>query len=89
MLKLSIATLGIGLVGYALSPQADDRAMNLRRVECSTLTIFAPAERLTDEELCRAHGGLAKAGAAPSESGLVILVRNRPAGGFEGLGDIR
>ncbi len=73
------------VAGFGLITIAEERRPDLRRVNCVELTVFAPLRGLSDEELCRSYGGLAAAGAAPADAGLVILVRNLPMGGAAGL----
>jgi hypothetical protein len=74
-------TLSIGLSGFAGS----ETDAGLRRISCANLMVFAPANGVSDADVCRAHGGVASAGAQDASSALVILVRNRPAGGDTGL----
>ena len=73
-------TLCIGLSGFAGETDA-----GLRRISCANLMVFAPANGVSDADVCRSHGGVASAGAQDASSALVILVRNRPAGGDAGL----
>lgn len=86
----TVSTLALTVAGlaYALSghPTKDH---DLRRVECQTLTMFTPSKVKSAEDLCEAYGGVASEDAAPSAQGLVILVRNRPVGGFEGQHAVR
>lgn len=68
-----------------LSGFADETDAGLRRVACTDLMVFAPANGVSESDLCRAHGGVALAGSTEADAALVILVRNRPAGGDQGL----
>jgi hypothetical protein len=84
LLKItSVAALAI--FGFAIIGSAEDGAATLRKVNCATLTVFAPVKGASADDLCRAHGGLAVKGDAPANSGLVILVRNQPMGDSAGL----
>ncbi|WP_209015752.1 hypothetical protein [Roseibium sp. RKSG952] len=74
----AVVTIGTVFLAASLMPEATDH----RRVNCSKLTVFAPQNGKSEEELCKSHGGLALSGSAPAEQGLVILVRNLPMGGF-------
>jgi predicted small lipoprotein YifL len=83
-IALSAAVAGFGLLGPLDKPGSD-----LRRVECSKITIFAPQGGKSDEDLCKSYGGLAAAPGQETVEGLVILVRNQPMGGFDGHGSVR
>ena len=85
------AAAALALVGQGLVPdllQGTDRA-DLMRTDCARITVFAPSSPKTAEDLCRPYGGLALKNAAPSDEGLVILVRNQPMGGFKANTEIR
>ena len=77
-------TLAVGLSGFAGETDA-----GLRRISCANLMVFAPANGVSEADVCRAHGGIATADAQAATSALVILVRNRPAGGDSGLTSFR
>lgn len=90
MKKIALAASALALVGVTYTIVTPAQSPNeLRRVDCSKLTVFAPVRGQSPEQLCRGHGGLAKIGMAPNEEGMVILVRNQPVGGFEGKSTIR
>ncbi len=93
MNKFAIATtsaFALALAGFGIvvsgGPGTDSE---LRRVDCQAITMFTPAQRKSAEELCANYGGVAETGAEPSKSGLVILVRNQPMGGFLGEKTVR
>ncbi|WP_422038044.1 antitermination protein [Roseibium sp.] len=93
MNKFAIATTStfvIALAGFGLvlsdSPSTD---RELRRVDCQAITMFTPAQNKSPEDLCANYGGVAETGTEPSKSGLVILVRNQPMGGFAGGNTVR
>lgn len=88
IIALTAATVAVGgmLYGAASGQPADT---DLRRVDCSDVTIFAPKSKSTEAEICRSHGGLAMKNAVPTKQGLVILVRNQPMGGFHGQKAVR
>ncbi|MBD8890359.1 antitermination protein [Roseibium litorale] len=86
------AAAAIALVGQGLVPGLLDRPAgggDLTRTDCARITVFAPSGPKTAEDLCRPYGGLALKNAAPSDEGLVILVRNQPMGGFRANTEIR
>ncbi|MEM8702859.1 MAG: antitermination protein [Pseudomonadota bacterium] len=80
-----IALAGLGIV-LSDSPATDSE---LRRVDCQAITMFTPAQNKSAEDLCANYGGVAETGTKPSKSGLVILVRNQPMGGFAGENTVR
>lgn len=81
----TIVVLALTALGLTMSlPASPTEDSNLRRVECRTLTMFTPSRKRSAESLCKNYGGVALKDAQPSKKGLIILVRNRPAGGFEG-----
>lgn len=76
------ALVALGVAAVAL---AGEQAKGLREVNCARLTVFAPRNGLTSEDLCRDHGGLAKSASTVETPALVILVRNQPVGNANGL----
>ncbi|MHC5652910.1 antitermination protein [Stappia sp.] len=82
--KLAVTGIALSLV-LGLGSMAQESDAGLRRISCVKLMVFAPANGISDADTCRAHGGLAEAGAAAAPAALVILVRNRPAGSDRGL----
>lgn len=91
MLKMILAGGVVAFSGlvYLASTVPQQAAADLHRVDCADLTIFALKNKSSDADICRSYGGLAEVDAKPSAEGLVILVRNRPMGGFEGATEIR
>jgi len=83
-LVVASAVAGVGFLG-----QTDNAPADLRRVECTKITIFAPQGGKSDEDLCASYGGLAISTSDETNEGLVILVRNQPMGGFAGQGPIQ
>ncbi|MBA5777698.1 antitermination protein [Stappia sp. F7233] len=75
----------VAIASFAYVGLADERDPKLRKIQCTALTVFAPSNGLSAKELCRAHGGLAANRKPAPTQGLVILVRNQPMGGSEGL----
>ncbi len=57
---------------------------NLRKVECERLTVFTPQFTMSAEDVCRSHGGLATQARTTAQENLVILMRDKPMGGFAG-----
>jgi len=88
-IALSAVVLAGAVAGFGLLGGAEKHDTDLRRVECSKITIFAPQGGKSDEALCESYGGLAVSTADETQEGLVILVRNQPMGGFEGHSSIR
>ncbi|MTI45181.1 antitermination protein [Roseibium hamelinense] len=85
MNKLLIAAAAFVVAGISVAATTPKPAeVELRRVDCTDLTVFAPDNGKTPKDLCKSYGGLARAGGTPNSEGLVILVRNQPVGGFEG-----
>lgn len=83
---VAAAALAGVVYGSAFGQQKDT---DLRRIDCSRMTVFAPQGGTSPDDVCRNYGGVAKIGATPSEDGLVILVRNQPMGGFNGQTTVR
>ena len=79
-LALAATLAAVVLMGSA-SGQKD---VELARIDCARLVIFAPAGRIDAQQACKAHGGLAVQAGEQPDAGLTILIRNQPAGGFEG-----
>lgn len=79
-LALAATLAAVVLMGSG-SRQKD---VELARIDCARLVIFAPAGRIDAQQACKAHGGLAVQAAEQPDAGLTILIRNQPAGGFEG-----
>lgn len=75
------ATLAAVVLMGSGSRQKD---VELARIDCARLVIFAPAGRIDAQQACKAHGGLAVQAGEQPDAGLTILIRNQPAGGFEG-----
>ncbi|MXN63755.1 antitermination protein [Stappia sp. GBMRC 2046] len=76
----ALAALAVAAIAVA-----GEQAQGLREVNCATLTVFAPENGQTGEDLCRDHGGLAQSDKHGETPALVILVRNQPVGGSDGL----
>ncbi|WP_186391970.1 MULTISPECIES: hypothetical protein [unclassified Pannonibacter] len=79
-LALAATLAAVALMGSG-SRQKD---VELARIDCARLVIFAPAGRIDAQQACKAHGGLAVQAGEQPDAGLTILIRNQPAGGFEG-----
>ncbi|WP_123194638.1 hypothetical protein [Pannonibacter phragmitetus] len=79
-LALAATLAAVVLMGSG-SRQKD---VELARIDCARLVIFAPAGRIDAQQACKAHGGLAVQAGEQPDAGLTILIRNQPAGGFEG-----
>ncbi|ALV28266.1 hypothetical protein [Pannonibacter phragmitetus] len=79
-LTFAAALAAVVLMGSG-SGQKD---VELARIDCARLVIFAPAGRIDAQQACKAHGGLAAKTSEQPDAGLTILIRNQPAGGFEG-----
>lgn len=93
---MKLVVLGIACIAAAgaLAVQVHGQvwktsSKDLTRTDCARITVFSPAGAKSPEDLCRPYGGLALANAAPSDEGLVILVRNQPMGGFKANTEIR
>ena len=88
MMKFSIATaavLSVGLAGLALSDAGKDEPKEMRRIDCKKITMFTPVQGKSAEFLCRNYGGVAVHGESVSSEGLIVLVRNQPMGGSDGI----
>lgn len=90
---MRIVTVAVAAAAFAgaiySSASGQQKDTDLRRIDCSRMTVFAPRSGTSADDVCRSYGGVAKIGAAPSETGLVILVRNQPMGGFDGQTTVR
>lgn len=84
MRKLAGAA-ALTVVGMAVIAIAGERHGELREINCAQLTVFVPENGQTGEDLCKAHGGLAATRSTTDTPALVILVRNQPVGGADGL----
>lgn len=89
LLTVGAITIAATLAGLGLAATGEKSAPDLRRVDCNQITIFAPQDGKSADDLCRGYGGTANAGAQAAAEGLVILVRNQPMGGFEGELSVR
>lgn len=76
----ALAALAVAAIAVA-----GEQAKGLREVNCAKLTVFAPENGQTGEDICRDHGGIAKSDKHGEIPALVILVRNQPVGGSNGL----
>ena len=83
IVTVAIAAAALAGVVYG-SASGQQKDTDLRRIDCSRMTVFALKSGSSADDVCRNYGGVAKIGATPSETGLVILVRNQPMGGFNG-----
>lgn len=83
LIACAASVLILSAVALANTPRSVNDE-DLTRISCASLTLFVAAAGASEADLCRPHGGLATADAAPSSEGLVILVRNTPVGGFKG-----
>ncbi|NVK35539.1 MAG: antitermination protein [Rhodobacteraceae bacterium] len=63
---------------------AEGENTDMSRTDCADISLFAMPTDKTAEELCRNYGGVVKPQTSLSNQALVVLVRNQPAGGFEG-----
>lgn len=84
LVTLTALTVTAALAGYAFAGALERPSGELRRVDCTKITIFAPENGKSPTDLCKGYGGLAVQDAEPTNEGLVILVRNQPVGGFIG-----
>lgn len=75
---LSLLVVG----GFLFQIEGESSAMS--RTDCVDISLFAMPSDKSAEELCRNYGGVAKPQASLSDEALVILVRNKPVGGFKG-----
>lgn len=89
MNKIALAAATVVFAGFAFAVTHSESDTDLRRVDCSEITVFAPKNSASASDLCRSYGGLAQTDAAPSDEGLVILVRNQPMGGFDGQSSVQ
>ncbi|EFO30695.1 transcription antitermination protein [Roseibium sp. TrichSKD4] len=89
LFTIAALALATGMAGFALALSVDKPSGELRRVDCTKITIFAPQDGKSAEDLCKGYGGLAVQDAEPTDEGLVILVRNQPVGGFIGPASAR
>lgn len=88
IVTVAVAAAALAGVVYG-SASGQQKDTDLRRIDCSRMTVFAPKGGISADDLCRSYGGVAQIGATPSEDGLVILVRNQPMGGFDGQTTVR
>ncbi|WP_150525535.1 antitermination protein [Roseibium sediminis] len=89
LITVSALTVAAALTGFAFAMTVEKPTGELRRVDCTKITIFAPHDGKSAEDLCKGYGGVATKNAEPTDEGLVILVRNQPAGGFDGPASVR
>lgn len=83
-MKTLATSLG-ALCALALFTAANSSEPDMRQVQCQKLIIYTPAAGQTDEAVCSAFGGVARADTTPQRPSLTILVKNMPVGGAEGL----
>lgn len=84
MIKIALTAATVIFAGFAFAVAHSESGSDLRRIDCSEITVFAPKNSTSAGDLCRSYGGVAQNDASPNDEGLVILVRNQPMGGFDG-----
>ncbi|NBN63577.1 antitermination protein [Microvirga tunisiensis] len=84
LFAFAASALIVSAVAVANTPGLLGQDNELTRVSCASVMLFVPAQGRSAEDLCQPHGGVAAAGSRPASEGVVVLMRNAPAGGFKG-----